>query len=62
MRLNCSHYIIYDFPSSNERNMIYRELNVTKDHTLKQQNNHTHSSMLTSLWKQSKETFMEIYK
>ena len=22
VRLNCSHYVIYDFPSSNERNMI----------------------------------------
>ena len=24
IRLNCSHYVIYDFPSSNERNMISR--------------------------------------
>ena len=31
IRLNCSHYVIYDFPSSNERNMICRELRVTKD-------------------------------
>ena len=25
IRLNCSHYVIYDFPSSNEINMISRE-------------------------------------
>ena len=35
IRLNCSHYIIYDFPGSNERNMISRELNVTKDQYVK---------------------------
>ena len=26
IRLNCSHYCIYDFPSSTERNMISSEL------------------------------------
>ena len=31
IRLNCRHYVIYDFPSNNERNLISRELNVTKD-------------------------------
>ena len=31
IRLNCSHYIVYDFPSVNERNMISRELNTTKE-------------------------------
>ncbi|CAH3034566.1 unnamed protein product [Porites evermanni] len=35
IRLNCSHYILYDFPSSNERNMISRDLNVTKDQYIK---------------------------
>ena len=35
IRLNCSHYVKYDFPSSNERNMISRELNVTKDQYIK---------------------------
>ena len=35
IRLNCSHYIVYDFPSSNGRNMISRELNVTKDQYIK---------------------------
>ncbi|CAH3170674.1 unnamed protein product [Porites lobata] len=35
IRLNYSHYVIYDFPSSNERNMISRELNVTKDQYIK---------------------------
>ena len=33
--LNCSHYVIYDFPSNNERNMISRERNVTKDQYIK---------------------------
>ena len=32
-RLNCSHYVIYDFPSSNE--MISKELNVRKDQYIK---------------------------
>ena len=31
IRLNCSHYVVYDFPSNNERNLISRELNVIKD-------------------------------
>ena len=31
IRLNCSHYVVYDFRGNNERNLISRELNVTKD-------------------------------
>ena len=31
IRLNCSHYVVYDFPSNNEKNLISRELNVTKE-------------------------------
>ena len=31
IRLNCSHYVVYEFPSNNERNLISRELNVTKN-------------------------------
>ena len=31
IRLNCSHYCIYDFPSSGEKNMISRELGVSKE-------------------------------
>ena len=30
IRLNCSHFCVYDFPSSNERNLISRELGVNK--------------------------------
>ena len=30
IRLNCSHYCIYDFPSQNEQNMIRRELGISK--------------------------------
>ena len=31
IRFNCSHYCIYDFPSSRERNMISSELGVDKE-------------------------------
>ena len=31
IRLNCSHYRVYEFPSSRERNMISSELGVNKD-------------------------------
>ena len=31
IRLNCSHYCIYEFPSSRERNMITSELGVDKE-------------------------------
>ena len=31
IRLNCSHYCIYEFPSSRERNMILSELGVEKE-------------------------------
>ena len=31
IRLNCSHYCIYDFPSSRERNMISSELGIDKE-------------------------------
>ena len=31
IRLNCRHFCVYEFPSSNERNLISRELGVDKD-------------------------------
>ena len=31
IRLNCSHFCIYDFPSKNERSLITRELSCTMD-------------------------------
>ena len=31
IRINCSHYIVFEFPSNNERNLISKELGVTKD-------------------------------
>ena len=31
IRLNCSHYCMYEFPSSRERNMISAELGVNKE-------------------------------
>ena len=35
IRLNCSHFCVYDFPSSNERSLISRELGVEKDKYIK---------------------------
>ena len=35
IRLNCSHFCVYDFPSSNERNLISRELGVDKEDYIK---------------------------
>ena len=35
IRLNCSHFCIYEFPSSNERNSISRELGVDKEDYIK---------------------------
>lgn len=35
IRLNCSHFCVYDFPSSNERNLISRELGVNKEDYMK---------------------------
>ena len=46
IRLNCSLYVIYDIPSSNERNMISRELNVTRINILKLTNNQQPYSFL----------------
>ena len=35
IRLNCSHFCVYDFPSCNERNLISRELGVNKEEYIK---------------------------
>ena len=35
IRLNCSHFCIYDFLSSSERNLISRELGVNKEQYIK---------------------------
>ena len=35
IRLNCSHFCVYDFPSSNERSLISRQLGVDKDKYIK---------------------------
>ena len=42
IRLNCSHYCIYDFPSSRERNMISSELGVSKEKSKRPLANHFH--------------------
>ena len=35
IRLNCSHFCVYEFPSSNERSLISRELGVGKEDYIK---------------------------
>ena len=35
IRLNCSHFCVYDFPSSNERYLLSGELGVSKDQYIK---------------------------
>ena len=35
IRLNCSHFCVYEFPSCNERNLISRELGVDKEDYIK---------------------------
>ena len=39
IRLNCSHYAVYNFPISSERNTISRELGVTKSQHVKANEN-----------------------
>lgn len=46
VRLNCSHYCIYEFPSSRERNMISAELDVSKENSRLQLKSHFHFCML----------------
>jgi len=38
IRLNCSHFCVYEFPSSNERSLISRELGVDKERYIKATN------------------------
>ena len=48
IRLNCSHFCVYDFPSSNERSLISRELVSKRINALKQSKSHFHFCMLIS--------------
>ena len=63
IRLNCNHYVVYDFPSNNERNLISRELNnlSQKINMKKQLKNHIHFYMLINQRNWLKGIFMEIY-
>ena len=45
IRLNCSHFCVYEFPSCNERNSISRELVVGKGDYIKQPKNRILSCM-----------------
>ena len=57
IRLNCSHYCIYDFPSSRERNMISSELGVDNEKFKKATKNHFHFCMLTNQRKNKKKFY-----
>lgn len=35
IRINCSHFCLYDFPSTRERNLIAQELGIDKDKYIK---------------------------
>ena len=49
IRLNCSHYCVFEFPSSRERNMISSELGVDKEKFKKAtKKNSVHFCMLTN--------------
>ena len=52
IRLNCSHYCIYEFPSSRERNMISSELGVDKENSKRRLKNHFHFYMLINQGKE----------
>ena len=60
IRLNCSHFCIYEFPSCNERNLISRELGVNKEDYIKATKNRIHSCMSISPKKRSRKIFMEV--
>ena len=55
IRLNCSHYCIYEFPSSRERNMVSSELGVDKEKFKKATKEPFHFCMLTNQRKNKKE-------
>ena len=48
IRLNCSHFSIYDFPSANERSLICHENSIPKESYEKQLRNHLASYTLIS--------------
>ena len=48
IRLNCSHFCVYDFPSSNERGLISVSWVSKRINTLKQPKSHFHFYMLIS--------------
>ena len=60
IRLNCSHFCIYEFPSCNERNLISRELGVNKEDYIKATKNRIHFCMSISPKNRTKGISMEI--
>ena len=61
IRLNCSHFCVFDFPSSNERNLISCELGVTKEQYLKSTQKPYSFLYVDKPMKSVKINFMEIY-
>ena len=48
IRLNCSHYCIYEFASSRERNMIHLNLELIRKNSRRRRKNPFHFCMLTN--------------
>ena len=64
LRLNCSHYCIYEFPSSRGRNMISSELGVDKEKFKRGTKKQYHFLYVDKPKKKAKrnETLLENYK
>ena len=59
IRLNCSHFCLYDFPSSRERNLISQELGIDKEKYIKATNKPYSFCYVDKPMKTGKRNFME---
>ena len=62
IRINCSHYCVFDFPSSRDRNMMSSELGVDKEQFKKATKKSISFCMLPNQRKNLKEILLENYK
>ena len=62
IRLNCSHYCLFEFPSSRESNRISSELGVEKNNINQQLENLIHFCMLINQRNALQKTFMDQFK
>ena len=61
IRLNCSHYCLYEFPSSREANRISSELGVDKNVYKEATKNHSHFFMSINQKKTYQKTLLGLY-